>query len=367
MSRPLVAVACAFAAGAATGGGLPRGAAVVLLALGATLLAAGVAAARATRSRSASAAVLGATLALGAADASLEGRAYDAAPLRRWAEAADDRQSGPVLVRGVCRADPRELDERWILLVDVDDVGGTPMAGTARIDVGGGAPRPPLIDGDAVTVWADLRIPRGLSDPDAFDGAAQARRDGVHAVGWAKSPRLVVRTGRGDISPLRDAASRARQWARGRLVSAIEPGREQAVVRAMVLGERTALDRETSETFRMAGTYHVLALSGAQVALVAALLNLALRRLRASPLLSGLAVSATLAFYCAFVGGDVPVLRATVMAIVVVLGRALDLDGDAANLLGLAALILLAHRPSSIGDIGFQLSFAATFGLVMLT
>jgi competence protein ComEC len=117
----------------------------------------------------------------------------------------------------------------------------------------------------------------------------------------------------------------------------------------------------------MAGTYHVLALSGAQVALVAALLNVALRRLRASPVVSALLVSAALAFYCAFVGGDVPVLRATVMAIVVVMGRALDLDGDAANLLGLAALLLLAQRPSSIGDIGFQLSFAATFGLVLLT
>jgi competence protein ComEC len=55
------------------------------------------------------------------------------------------------------------------------------------------------------------------------------------------------------------------------------------------------------------------------------------------------------------------------MAAVVLVGRTLDLDGDAANLLGLAALALLAHRPSSIGDVGFQLSFAATLGLVLLT
>ena len=78
-------------------------------------------------------------------------------------------------------------------------------------------------------------------------------------------------------------------------------------------------------------------------------------------------LSAALAFYCTFVGGDVPVLRATVMAAVVLVGRTLDLDGDAANLLGLAALLLLAQRPSSIGDVGFQLSFAATLGLVLLT
>src|SRR5262249_40098888 len=154
---------------------------------------------------------------------------------------------GPVRVRGVCRADPRDGDT-WVLLVDVDEIAGAAAAGTARIEVGGAAPRPPLIEGDAVTLWADLRLPHGLGDPDAFDAAGQAGRDGVHAVGWCKSPRLVVRAGRGDVGWLRGAASRARQWGRTRLTNAIEPGREQAVVRAMVLGERTALDRETSET-----------------------------------------------------------------------------------------------------------------------
>src|SRR5204862_606669 len=93
----------------------------------------------------------------------------------------------------------------------------------------------------------------------------------------------------------------------------------------------------------------------------------ALKWVGAAPAPRALAVSAALVFYCAFVGGDAPVLRSTVMAIVVLGGRILDLDGDAANLLGLAAILLLAQAPSSIGDIGFQLSFGATLGLVLLT
>jgi competence protein ComEC len=74
-----------------------------------------------------------------------------------------------------------------------------------------------------------------------------------------------------------------------------------------------------------------------------------------------------LAFYAQLVGGDVPVVRAAVMATVLLLGRALSLDADAANLLGLAATVLLAFRPSAIGDVGFQLSFAATLGILLLT
>ena len=135
-----------------------------------------------------------------------------------------------------------------------------------------------------MSVWAALRAPRGLGDPGAFDAAAHARRDGVHAVGSCKSPRLdrAARTA-ATSGWLRDRAARARRWSRARLVAALPPGREQALVRAMVLGERTALDPETSETFRMAGTYHVLALSGAQVAMVAALLGWALTWVGASP------------------------------------------------------------------------------------
>jgi competence protein ComEC len=135
----------------------------------------------------------------------------------------------------------------------------------------------------------------------------------------------------------------------------------------MVLGDRTGLDPGTAESFRIAGTYHVLALSGAQVALLAALATAGLRAFRAGPGLTALLVSAVLAFYAAFVGGDVPVVRATVMAVAVLAGRAIDLDGVVVNLLGLAAIVLLARQPSSIGDPGFQLSFVATLGLVGLS
>src|SRR5438105_3161847 len=274
MARPLLAVASAFALGTAAGAALsPRSAAILLALATASLLAA----LGAARPRTGAGAILGAALALGAAGAAVEARAYDASPLRGWLVQHPD--AGPVLVRGVCSADPRDSADRWVLTVDVEDVhapppgGPSPPRGRARIDVTGAATRPRLIEGDAVALWAELREPHRLGDPGAFDAVAQARRDGVHAVGWCKSPRLVVRPGRGDLGWLPSAAARAREWSRERLMAALPAGREQALVRAMTLGERTALDQETSETFRMAGTYHVLALSGTQVAMVAALLD----------------------------------------------------------------------------------------------
>ena len=149
---------------------------------------------------------------------------------------------------------------------------------------------------------------------------------------------------------------------RERLTEILLPGPERGLVLAMVLGDRSELDEETAEAFRASGTYHVLALSGAQVALVAGLIVGALRWLRVGPGLEAVLASAAVWFYALLVGGDVPIVRAALMASAVLAGRAFDLAGEAANLLGLAALALLVVRPAWALDVGFQLSFGATLG-----
>ncbi|HET7292489.1 MAG TPA: DNA internalization-related competence protein ComEC/Rec2, partial [Vicinamibacteria bacterium] len=186
--------------------------------------------------------------------------------------------------------------------------------------------------------------------------------EGVAAFGYCKSARLVEVD-----SASRRPLARVRAAARATLSRFVGGGPEEGVVRAMLLGDRAGLDRDTLERFRASGTYHVLALSGAQVALVAGLLSFGLRRLGVGRGAEAAIVVVALSAYAALVGSDPPVVRAAVMASFLVLGRGLELDGEAANLLGLAAILLLLWRPSDVADPGFQLSFVATLGLVLLS
>jgi competence protein ComEC len=365
-ARPLLGLALALALGALLGGPAGRPAALALIGLSGALL---VLAPRAPTSRFAAAGVLGAALGVGAAAAGVERLGYDAAPLRLWAEngGSDD----PVLLHGTAAADPREVGRRLVVVVDVAsaEVAGSerPLPGRAKLEVWGEAPRPVLLQGDRLSVWATVRAPRGFGNPGAFDTVGQARRDGVHALASCKTPQLLTVHGPGDVPwPVR-AASRLRGWARGELRRFVPAGAEEGLVRAMVLGDRTGVDEETAEAFRAAGTYHVLAISGAQVALVAGFLWGALRRVGIARVPTALVTSAALALYAELVGGDPPVTRAATMAIVLLVGRCLDLDADLANLLGLAAALLIVYRPSSAGDLGFQLSFVATLGILLLT
>jgi competence protein ComEC len=358
-------LAIALGAGALAGAGLPLSAAALLAGLAAVLLGL----AQAAPSRPAVAGLAFAAIAIGATAAAVESTEYDHAPLRRTVEGGT-LEGVPVLVRGTAAEDGRVRDDRWTLVVDVRSVewGGEAraLAGRARIDVRGGAARREVAEGDELELWAELYAPRGFGTPGAFDAAAEARREGVHAAGSCKSPRLVRRRA-APPGVLRGLVPRVRGAARRRLQQAVLPGPEQGLVRAMVLGDRTGVDRDTAEAFRAAGTYHVLAISGAQVALVAALLAALMARLRVPRTVAALLVCAALGFYAELVGGEVPVARAAWMGAVLVAGRCLDLDADLANLLGLAALLVLVDRPSAVTDVAFQLSFAATLGILLLT
>lgn len=360
MSRPLLLLAAAFGLGTAVGGDVGARGAAVLLAFSAL----GLAGALLRFSAWSRAGLVAAACGIGAAGAGVEVSAYERHPLGAWlAQASDTGEPRPL--QGTVFGDARDAADRFSLVLDAE--GGAAPAGRVRIEIGGLAPRPEIVDGDRVRIFASLALPRGFHNPGAYDVVAAAWHDGIVATGYCKSPRLVSILGRGDVGLVRDLSARGRRAARQVLRRWILPGPEEGLVRAMVLGDRTGVERETAEAFRVAGTFHVLALSGAQVALVAGLLVGALRLARAPAATTAVVTALSVAFYAAFVGGDVPVVRAAVMTIVVVAGRALDLDADLPNLLGLAALVLLAHRPSNVFDVGFQLSFGATLGLMLLT
>lgn len=363
--RPLLGLAACLGAGAWIGSELPFEAAPLVLGMAAVCLVLNLIGA------SGAFAVVGlgsVAMAIGAAGHAVEREGYDRSTLRRFVLA--EGPESPAWISGTAASDSRRSQDRVQLIIDVDQVRwrGTlrRLAGRARIGVSDPWSRLEVSQGERIGLWTTLRPPRGSESPGAFDTVEDARRRGSHVQGYCKSVSLVSRIGPAAPAGLVARVSGWRRSARLALGSALPRGDEEGLVRAMVLGDRAGLSSDASEAFRIAGTYHVLALSGAQVALVAGLLLLLLKRLRVAPFPSALLVAAGVALYAVFVGADAPVARAALMAVCLALGRALDLDADGANLLGAAGGVLLVHQPSAIGDLSFQLSFAATLGILLL-
>jgi competence protein ComEC len=139
------------------------------------------------------------------------------------------------------------------------------------------------------------------------------------------------------------------------------------VLEALLLGEDGRLDPATVENLRETGLYHLFAISGGHIAIIAGLLFALFRLVRMSRRASGLALGAFLVFYTLLVEGSPSVLRATLMALAVLAGMLLWKDVHILNTIAASAFALLLANPSSLFDAGFQLTYAATLTIVLFT
>jgi competence protein ComEC len=132
-----------------------------------------------------------------------------------------------------------------------------------------------------------------------------------------------------------------------------------AVLRAMLLGDRTFADSDVVTSFQKTGTYHVLVVAGLHVGALAVFFFWLGRRLRLSVTIVSLITILALGAYIGMVQDRPPILRAALMIALYLCTRPLFRRVELLNSIALAAMAILFWRPSSLVDSSFQLSFLA--------
>ena len=141
-------------------------------------------------------------------------------------------------------------------------------------------------------------------------------------------------------------------------------GANGAVLKAVLWGDRTALDSATIDDFRKTGLYHLLVIAGLHVGLLTLLVEFLLRGLGFRRVTRSFIVLGFLVVYAFLVEQRAPTLRATLMIALYLVARILDREHSPLNAIGGVALILLYFRPAWLFESGFQLSFAAALLIV---
>jgi competence protein ComEC len=277
-------------------------------------------------------------------------------PLEGWVAAPPDPRpaeardtADPERTRFVAEVTRLRLGETWVA-----------ATGQARLTVLGEMPE--LAYGDEVRGTFRLRRPRAFDNPGGFDYPAYLATQGIFLEGWTREPVETVPASRG--SALMAFVFRLRALLLRRLDGAMPPP-EAGLLKATVLGDRSGLSPEMNQAFLDSGTYHILAISGLNVSLLAGALFGLFRLLRASPRWAALASALLVTLYAALAGGSASVVRAAVMADVYLLAVILDRRADLLNTLALSALALLWWNPRFLFDVGFQLTYLATLGIVL--
>ena len=142
---------------------------------------------------------------------------------------------------------------------------------------------------------------------------------------------------------------------------------EGALLSGICLGDKSTLSASTTEAFRSAGLSHILTVSGLHLSVVSVGVYTALRVLLGRRRLAAALVSVVVLFFMLLVGFTPSVVRAGVMCLVLLGGQLFTRRADGLNSMGLALLLLLAHNPYCLLDVGLQLSFGAAGGVLCLT
>lgn len=289
-----------------------------------------------------------------------------------WHEAGGGERPVPVDLEGVILADATAAGGRVSFPVRVQKMRAGPcgcvsmVAGDVLVTVGGDAAD--AIDGwragRVVALTAVLRSATSFRNPGGESEARRLVRRRLALIASVKSRWLVEARRSGPWYDELAAAARART--RGALRRAVGAGSDAAAVAtAVLIGDRAGLSAALEDRLQRAGTFHVIAISGGNVA-VWALVALGVAGRVTRHRTAGLATAAAaLVAYAAVVGGGASVLRATGMALVGIACQAADLRGAAINVLALTAGLLVAVDPPLALDIGFWLTTAATAGLVV--
>lgn len=144
------------------------------------------------------------------------------------------------------------------------------------------------------------------------------------------------------------------------------PEREAALARGFVLGDDSDIDERTVEDFRRSGLSHLLAVSGQNIVLLALLAIPFLSLLGIGPRARLVAIAALILIYIPLAGGGPSIQRAGVMGIAGLVAVAATSAPSRVYALGLAAAVTLGLNPRATADIGWQLSFAAVIGIMLL-
>ncbi len=321
---------------------------------------------------------------LAAACALLASAAQDAAfhpPLRNLLEqrlggfAIEDvdapRHDTPIVVEGRLAADAAITDSGALLRLHVERVWigpcPEPAPGGVSLTVTG------TLAADAVGEWRAgrrVRAPALLRRPARYlnDGVPDQERllarRGMTLVGSIKSAALVEVVGHGNWFDESAAAIRvAVRQAMARHVAIRDP-QSAAVATAILIGDRGSLDADVERRLQEAGTYHVIAISGGNIAILAGLILAALWWLGIRDGWAAGAAVALLVWYAFIAGGGPSVTRATVMAAIYLSLRVIDQRTAPVHAMALTAASVLVVTPLAIADVGFWLTFGATAAIV---
>ena len=282
----------------------------------------------------------------------------------------------PVELTGVIQGQPEAAPDSFYLTLRAESIRfkGTERNATGALLLLAHARAPQIAEeydalelrhGARVRVMTTLDREDNFRNPGASSFTEYLERKSYDGTGVLKSPLLIERLNDERVFLPLAWLYEWRQQLQREFSKRFSP-ETAGVLGAALLGNQYNISRTAAERFRAGGTFHVLVISGLQIAFIGGLVLVIVRGLTRRKLLQFVLAATFLWAYTIAVGADASVVRSALMFTIFALAPVVGRRANTLNSLGGAALLLLVWKPNDLFDPSFQLTFLSVLSIVVL-
>jgi competence protein ComEC len=271
-----------------------------------------------------------------------------------------------VTLKGIVVSDPALSQDSYSFIFSISQLrhegANVPMSGKVFVRRRGNEH---LSYGDELLIEGGLYRPYNFSSGKEGHYADYLKSRGIYAILNSKDENTFKKIGQNKSNFIVSFALFLRHKAEGIIASRFEPS-SASLLEAMLLGEAGKIPASVKNMMIRTGTWHIMVVSGSHTTLVAFILLLFLKFFKVPRRNRYGLTIVLLVIYCFVTGASSPVVRATVMSIVLLISYLIERNPLFYNSLALAALVILFFDPTALFNAGFQLSFLSVFFIVWL-
>lgn len=290
---------------------------------------------------------------------------YDISDFGKNNPVFDSRLNQKVAISGIISGEPDERQDSVRLTVTVDTLTDGGQSILAKTKVLAVVPLYPKFSyGDRLELFGVIRKPENFADPSGkiFDYQSYLAVSGIYYQ-IIRPTVTLIDSNNGNFVV---AKLFALKHAFIKNVSALIPEPHASLLGGLVVGAKQSLGKNLLDDFRIAGVIHIVVLSGYNITIVA---DAVMKFFGFLPRAFGQSLGAFgIILFAIMVGGSATVIRASIMALLVILARSVGRKYDIAHALYLAGFLMVLQNPKILAfDSSFQLSFMSTIALIFVS
>ncbi|MGE5330093.1 MAG: DNA internalization-related competence protein ComEC/Rec2 [Deltaproteobacteria bacterium] len=217
--------------------------------------------------------------------------------------------------------------------------------------------------GNIIAGSGKVLIPSHARNPGGFDYKRYLDSQGIYAsiICFSGSIRAI---GTVELNPIMKASFFLKSRIQ-RIIDQLLPANQAGLLKGMLIGDRNGLPGSVKNDFNTSGLTHIVCVSGANIAYIALSCIFILRLTGIKKPVSSIITIFVILIFMFITGCSPSVIRASIMGIMILLAEVFTRKTDIYTSISSACLIILLYNPLALYDVGFQLSFAGTIGIVL--